>query len=137
MRATLVPGLSHRATLTVRNELTVPALTPHFVSFSDMPTVFATAYMVGFIEETCIECLQGHLDEGEHSVGIHVDVSHTAATPIGMTVTADVRLVDVAGRILTFEVRASDDAGPIGEGMHTRAVIEVDRFMKKLQTKTR
>lgn len=137
MRTTVVPGLSHSATLTVGNDLTVPALAPHYVSFSDMPPVFATAYMVGFIEATCIECLQGHLDDGERTVGVQVNVSHTAATPIGMTVTVEVRLAEVAGRTLTFDVKAYDDAGSIGEGVHKRAVIDVDRFMKKIQNKTR
>ena len=135
MRTTVVPGLSHSATLTVGDELTVPALAPHFASFSDMPPVFATAFMVGFIEATCIECLHGHLDDAERSVGVQVDVSHSAATPVGMTITAEVRLTEVAGRILTFDVRTYDDAGPIGEGVHKRAVIEVDRFMKKLRSK--
>ena len=137
MRTTLVPGLSHKATLSIGHELTVPALAPHFSSFSDMPPVFATAYMVGFIEATCIECLKEHLDEGERSVGIHVNVSHTAATPSAMTVSAQVRLVEVAGRILTFEVKVFDDGGSIGEGSHKRAVIDVDRFLKKLETRTR
>ena len=135
MRASVVPGLSHRASLTVTDELVVPALSPHFPDFSEMPPVFATAYLVGFIEATCIECLQGHLDEGERTVGVRVNVSHSAATPTGMTVTADVRLTEVAGRILTFEVHAFDDAGSIGEGVHQRAVINVDRFLKKLETK--
>ena len=135
MRASLVPGLSHRATLSVSDTLTVPALSDRFGSFADMPPVFATAFMVGFIEATCIECLAPHLEEGERSVGVHVNVSHTAATPTGMSVAAEVRLTEVEGRMLTFEVQVSDDAGLIGEGVHQRAIIELDRFLKKLETK--
>ena len=135
MRETVVPGLSHRASLTVTEELTVPALSPHFADFSEMPPVFATAFLVGFIEATCIECLEGHLDEGERTVGVHVNVGHTAATPIGMTVAAEVRLTEVDGRMLTFEVEAFDDAGSIGKGVHKRAVIDFDRFLKKLESK--
>ena len=135
MRPSLVAGLSHKASMSVSDALTVPALSVHFDSFSDMPAVFATAFMVGFIEATCIECLKPHLDDGEHSVGVHVNVGHTAATPTGMSVTADVRLTQVDGRILTFEVQVSDDAGSIGEGVHQRAVIQLDRFLKKLEAK--
>ena len=95
MKPTLAPGLTHEATLTVTDDLTVPHVSPHVAAFNDMPAVFATAYMVGFIEATCIECIRAHLDEGEHSVGTQVNVTHTAATPVGMTVTARVRLTEV------------------------------------------
>jgi fluoroacetyl-CoA thioesterase len=135
MKTTLARGLEHEATLTVTEDLTVPRVSPHLDDFADMPPVFATAFMVGLIEATCIACIREHLDPGEHSVGTHVDVSHVAATPVGLTVTARVRLTAVDRRALTFEVEASDDAGPIGSGTHRRAVIDVERFMGKVREK--
>lgn len=135
MKDSLKPGLTHQLTLTVDDSLTVPAVSPHFPAFADMPPVFATAMMVGFIEATCIELMAPHLDDGEHSVGVQVNVSHDAATPVGMGVRAEVDLIKVEGRILTFEVRALDDAGPIGSGVHKRAVILKDRFMVKVAAK--
>lgn len=135
MRESLKPGLSHAASLTVTEDLTVPRVSPHLTAFSDMPPVFATAFMVGFVEATCIELMAAHLDPGEHSVGIQVDLSHTAATPVGLTVRAEVELIAVEKRSLTFRVQVFDDQGPIGAGTHRRAVIAVDRFMDKVAEK--
>jgi fluoroacetyl-CoA thioesterase len=97
-----------------------------------MPAVLATAMMVGFVEATCIDLMRPHLDDGEHSVGIHIDMSHAAPTPAGSVLRAEVALEAVEGRILTFRVRAFDSAGPIGEGMHRRAVIRLARFAEKV-----
>ena len=84
MKDTLKPGLTMTRTLPVSADLTVPRVNPAFSSFADMPPVFATAFMIAFAEVTCIDCIADHLDDGEHSVGIHVDVSHSAATPVGI-----------------------------------------------------
>lgn len=137
MKDTLHPGLTHSATLTVDQSLTVPHVSSKLDAFADMPPVFATAFMIAFIEATCIETIAKHLDIGEHSVGTHVDVSHLAATPVGMTVTVDVVLVDVDGRSLLFDVNACDGSGPIGSGTHKRAVIDVQQFMSRTVNKQR
>ena len=129
-------GLRHKAALLVDEGLTVPGVSPHFAGFRDMPPVFATAFLVGFIEATCIEALQPHLAEGEATVGIHVDVSHVAVTPVGMTVTAEVELVEVDGRTLSFRVSARDERDLIGEGVHRRALIDRDRFLARMQAKS-
>jgi fluoroacetyl-CoA thioesterase len=134
MSPELKPGLRHVQTLRVDQSLTVPAVSKAF-AFDDMPPVFATAFMVGFIEWACIEALRPHLDAGERTVGTHVDVSHTAATPVGLTVTAEVELIAVEGRKLRFKVACHDDAGPIGEGFHERAVIDFARFMARVSAK--
>lgn len=134
--STLVPGLSHSETMRVEARHTVPAVAPDWPGFADMPPVLATAMMVGFMEQTCITALRPYLQAGQHSVGTHVDMSHVAATPAGMTVTAVVELVGIEGRALTFRVSCRDDAGPIGEGTHRRAVIDVERFMGRLASKT-
>lgn len=128
-------GLRHSATLRVTPEITVPALPPVLGDLADMPPVLATAYMVAFIEATCIAALKPHLPPGQHSVGTHIDVSHLAATPIGMTVTVEVELVAAEGRKLRFKVAARDDKDPIGEGFHERFVIDVAKFNAKLAAK--
>src|SRR5262245_55039833 len=100
----LRPGLRHTLTLRVDASLTVPKVSRHYTGFSDMPPVFATAFMVGFIEWACVEALRPHLAADQGTVGTHVNVSHAAATPIGMNVTAEVELTAVEGRKLTFKV---------------------------------
>ena len=137
MRPTLAPGLNAEATLRVTAALTVPNVSEALEPFADMPPVFATAFMVAHAEATCVVCLRGHLDAGEHTVGAHVDLSHMAATPVGMDVTASVELVAVEKRMLTFRVAVRDEAGPIGEGTHRRAVIDVARFTAKVEEKGR
>ncbi|WP_114391306.1 thioesterase family protein [Notoacmeibacter marinus] len=135
MKDTLLPDLGHTGELKVTPDLTVPEVSDHLTAFSDMPPVFATAMMVGFIEATCIEAIAPHLDDGEHSVGTHINVSHFAATPVGMTVRVEVRLTQVERRMLTFKVEAFDDVGLIGKGSHHRAVIDKDRFVAKAEEK--
>jgi fluoroacetyl-CoA thioesterase len=83
----------------------VPALSGAFTGFTDMPPVFATAFMVGFIEWACKEIMRSALPPEFKTVGTHIDVSHVAATPIGMTVTADVELISIEVRGLRFHVR--------------------------------
>jgi len=131
----LVVGMQHRLQLRVDERLTVPALSSAFTGFTDMPPVFATAFMVGFIEWACIELLRSALPPEFKTVGTHVDVSHVAATPIGMTVTADVELISVECRNLRFRGRCSDDAGLIGDGTHERAIVDSAKFLKRILAK--
>jgi fluoroacetyl-CoA thioesterase len=135
MSPDLKPGLRHSHSIRVDAALTVPALSQEFAGFADMPPVFATALMVGFIEWTCLEALAPHLAPGERTVGTHVDVSHVAATPVGMTVTAEVELVAVDGRKLRFKVLCRDEADVIGEGFHDRAVVDHAKFMARIAAK--
>ncbi|WP_342643347.1 thioesterase family protein [Rhodoligotrophos ferricapiens] len=137
MKSGLVVGLRHSQSITVDQSLTVPFVSQAFAGFADMPPVFATAFMVGFIECTCIEGLRPFLDAHERTVGTHVDVSHAAATPLGMTVTAEVELIAIEGRKLRFKVICRDEAGFIGEGFHERAIIDVDRFMARVSEKAK
>lgn len=135
MKDTLKPGLKLTASLPVSADLTVPRVNPALTGFADMPPVFATAFMIAFAEVTCIDCIADHLNDGEHSVGIHVDISHTAATPVGLTIEANVELIAVEGRTLTFQVTLSDNDGRIGEGVHKRAVIDQAKFMRRVISK--
>lgn len=137
MKDTMIAGLTHETSVTVTRDLTVPEVSQHYKSFHSMPEVFATAYMVGFMELACIELMANHLDDGEDSVGIEINVDHSAATPIGMDVTCHAKLIDVSKRILTFEVTASDNAGQIGKGHHKRAVINAEKFKQMVSEKSR
>lgn len=136
MNPVLAPGLKHQQTLTVADRHTVPQVAPDWPGFADMPPVFATAMMIGFIEQTCIEGLRPFLSSAQRTVGTHVDVGHTAATPVGMKVTASVELVAIEGRSLLFKVECRDEVGLIGEGMHRRAIIELERFTQRLLEKS-
>lgn len=136
MKPTLAPGISHELHFKVPESKTVPALYPESAEFRQMPAVFATGYLVGLIEWACIEAVNPHLDRpAEQTVGTHVDVSHSAATPPGFTVSVKVRLVDVEGRKLVFEVEASDGADLIAKGRHERFVIDRAKFDARVSDK--
>ena len=131
----LKPGLRHRATIRVGEELSVPAAAGLFGSAAEMPPVFATAQMIAFVEWTCVAALAPCLSPEQRSVGTRVDMTHLAATPIGMSVTAEVELVEIDGRRLCFKVSCRDEADLIGEGFHERAIIDHDRFISRLARK--
>src|SRR5918992_6042184 len=100
---TLQPGLRHEFTYNVPPNKTVPNLYPEAEGFAVMPEVFATGFMVGLIEWTCIQLINEHIDwPAEMTLGIHIDVSHEAATPPGLEVTTKVELTKVDGRLLEF-----------------------------------
>jgi fluoroacetyl-CoA thioesterase len=135
MKDTLKVGDSHTHRFTVTEAKTVPNLYPESPDFSAMPKVFATGYMVGLMEWACIEALKPHLDEGEGSLGVGIDVTHVAATPPGMEVTVEVECLAIEGRRLRWRVRARDQAELIGEGTHDRAVVVWERFNRKVAEK--
>jgi len=116
---------------------TVPHLYPEAHEFQLMPTVFATGFMVGLMEWTCLNIIAPHLDEGEGSLGIHVNVSHVAATLPGQTVTVDAECTKVAGRRLFFHVKAHDGIDLIGEGEHQRMIVSWDKFEKRVNHKAK
>jgi predicted thioesterase len=93
------------------------------------PPVFATSRMVALMELAAARVLRPHLREGEVSVGVSVDVVHTAATPPGATVTATARFLGRDGKLFLFEVSATDDGGEIGRGTHKRAIVAVERLV--------
>jgi fluoroacetyl-CoA thioesterase len=128
MRESLRPGIEHELRLVVPANKTVPHLYPESERFREMPEVFATGFMVGLVEWACIEAIAPHLEEGELSLGTHVDLSHDAATPPGMEVVARVRLEEVDGRRLTFSAEAEDERERICQGTHRRFVIDRARF---------
>ena len=135
MKATLKPGLTHRLVYKVAEEKTVPYTYPESTIIAGMPKVFATGFMIVLMEWVCTELVAQHLDPGEGSVGVHVDVSHLAATPPGMTVTVDVECMEVAGPRVTFKVQARDDVDLIAEGRHERFVVGWDKFAARIAAK--
>ena len=128
MKETLVPGLAGELRFTVPVGKTVPHLYPESDGFAAMPEVLATGFMVGLVEWACIDLIAPHLDEGEMSLGVHVDLSHDAATPPGLEVTVRVRLEEVDGRRLTFSAEADDGVDRICAGRHQRFVVDRARF---------
>jgi len=136
MKATLKPGITHEFRFRVPETKTVPHLYPEAPEFQAMPRVFATGFMVGFIEWACIQAVNPHLDwPREQTVGTHVNVSHLAATPPGLEVRARVRLVEIDGRRLVFDVEASDGVDVISRGVHERFVIDASKFAHKAKQK--
>ena len=117
-----------------REQIVTPEMSAARVG-SGLVDVFATPMLVALVEQTCYESVLPHLDEGQGTVGTLVNVSHTSATPIGMRVWCDSELVEVDRRRLVFRVKAYDEAGLIGDGIHERFVIDTERFMDKLKAK--
>jgi len=135
MKPTLKPGLTHRLAYVVAERTTVPQTFPESPVVGAMPNVFATGYMIMLMERACTEFLATHLDPGEGSVGVHVDVSHLAATLPGMTVTVDVECTEIVGQRLSFKVKAHDGIDLIGEGRHDRFIVMWDKFNARLAAK--
>jgi fluoroacetyl-CoA thioesterase len=133
---TLQPGLRHRFTYKVPPTKTVPNLYPEAPDFLAMPDVLATGFMVGLIEWTCIQLVNQHLDwPAEMTLGIHVDLSHEAATPPGLEVTTTVELTKVDGRLLEFSVEAHDGVDRISRGTHRRAIVDAAKFAARAAAK--
>jgi fluoroacetyl-CoA thioesterase len=136
MKPTLKPGIRYVHKYTVPQSKTVPALYPESPEFLAMPEVFATGFMVGFLEWACIMAINPHLDwPDEQTVGTHINVSHEAATPPGLEVTATVTLQAIEGRKLLFAVEAHDGIDLISKGTHERVVINKSKFDAKVLIK--
>lgn len=120
-------GTCAEATLKVQLGDTAAALC---LSAEDaFPPVFATSRMIALMEIAAARLMKPLLQEGQLSVGVEVDVRHTAATPIGHTVRAVATFEGHEGKLLRFKLQAFDAAGPIGEGAHTRAIVTTERLM--------
>lgn len=102
---------------------------------SGLVKVFATPMMIALMESTCASSVEAVLEAGQGTVGTHVDVSHCAATPVGMRVHCDSELVEIDRRRLVFKVAAYDERGLIGEGRHERFIIDSAKFQAKIDAK--
>ena len=127
--ARIVPGLTGTAELVVAAEHTAP-----FVG-SGRIAVLATPVMINLIEAAALAAIEHLLPDGHQSLGIHLDVSHTAATPVGLRVTAGAEVLRVEGRTVTFRVEARDPFEAIGGGTHQRVIVSVERFDARVQRK--
>ncbi len=136
MKDTLKPGIEHTFRFRVPESKTVRALYPESSEFQEMPEVLATGFLVGLLEWTCIQAVNPHLNwPEEQTVGIAIQVDHTAATPPGLEVRVWVKLTEVDGRRLHFDVEAHDGVDRISRGTHERYVIDADRFAAKVKQK--
>ncbi len=136
MKQPLTAGLRHSFQYRVPETKTVPHLYPEASEFQKMPVVFATGFMVGLFEWVCIQAIHPYLDwPREQSVGIEINVTHQAATPAGLTVTVQVELQKVDGRMLHFTIVADDGFDRISEGTHKRFIIDEPKFRAKLKAK--
>ncbi|NOT15836.1 MAG: thioesterase family protein [Methylotenera sp.] len=136
MKESLKIGIRYTHKFVIPKSKTVPALYPESEEFTIMPEVFATGFLVGLLEWTCIKAINPHLDwPTEQTVGTHINVSHEAATPVGLEVTCTTELIEVDGRKLTFTVEAHDGVDLISKGTHARFVINKERFDAKVSAK--
>jgi predicted thioesterase len=122
-------GLQGSAELLVGAEHTAPRIG------SGLVAVLATPVMINLIEAAALAAVEHLLPEGHQSLGIHLDVRHFAATPVGMRIHATAELTGIDGRTLTFKVDAQDEKEAIGSGTHQRVVVNVARFDQRVQTK--
>ena len=127
--STIRIGLTGTAELIVAAEHTAPRVG------SGRVAVLATPVMINLIEAAALAAVEHLLPAGHQSLGIHLDVRHFAATPVGLRVTASAEVVAVEGRSVTFRVEASDEREPIGGGIHRRVVVNVARFDRRVQRK--
>ena len=127
----ITAGQTGTAQLTVGPEHTAP-----FVG-SGRIAVLATPVMINLIETAALNAVEHLLPAGHQSLGIQIDVSHVAATPVGLRVTAAAEVLRVEGRTITFRVDARDEVEAIGGGTHQRVVVSVARFDERAQRKVR
>jgi len=97
--------------------------------------VYATPCMAALMEGAACEAIESVLEEGQTTVGIELNIRHTAATPVGLEVRAEAEVTEVDGKVITFALRAFDEAGEIGSGTHKRAVVNAQRFLDKTYAK--
>lgn len=128
MKTTLEPGASRSERIEVDHDRTISFLGQDL-------RLYSTPSMVRDIEYTCLRLIQEHLDEGESSVGIHIEVDHLAATPLGQAVTVEVSVRAVDGRKVSLEASVRDAVEEVGRGRHTRFVIDVARHSEKVAEK--
>ena len=122
-------GMKHREQLEVVWDLTADKLGNEGV------LVFSTPEMLSFLEKTCRHCVEPLLEEGEGTVGMTVDLKHLASTPIGMHVTCECELIKIDGRRLLFDVKLWDEEEVVGEALHQRYIMPMERLKKTIRDK--
>ena len=136
MKKPLQEGMTYEFKYTVPENKTVQNLFPEAQKFQMMPKVFASGFLVGLMEWTCIEALTEYLDwPKEQTLGISFNMDHSAATPPGLTVTMKVKLDKIEGKKLTFSFTADDGVDTITKGIHERFIIDGEKFTARLNSK--
>jgi predicted thioesterase len=125
------PGLRAK-----KSQIVTDNLTASIVGSGGLP-VFSTPAMIAFMEMVSLSAVQPLLPSGWSTVGTELNVKHLAATPVGMEVSCEAELLEINGRALKFKVEAFDAAGKIGEGIHSRFIVENERFMQKVNGKSK
>ena len=129
MEDALKAGLTFELRYPVGEDKTVPHLFAEAAELQEMPAVFATGFMVGLFELACIRAVNPHIDwPRQQTVGIRIDVTHTAPTPPGLTVTVKGTLEKIEGRKLWFSLEAHDGVDSISKGTHERFIIDAEKF---------
>jgi predicted thioesterase len=118
-------------------ELHIPTDMKHAVEFAGdgMPAVVSTPNIIQFLERTARQTLAPHLDADERTVGVEIDIKHLAPTPVGQTIHCTARVISVEGAKIQFQIEARDDQEVIVRGLHKRAVIRTESFMKRVKAK--
>jgi fluoroacetyl-CoA thioesterase len=125
----LTLGIIGNASIRVGEEQTAPRVG------SGRVRVLATPVMINMMEAAALDAIENLLPPGHQSLGTHLDVGHYAATPVGMTLRATAEVTKIDGRNVTFRVEAFDDRERVGDGTHTRVVVNVERFDARIQKK--
>lgn len=127
MEKELIVGAEYQSQTIVNESNTAQSL-----GSGDM-AVFATPAMVALMENAAMMAVAPHLEQGATTVGVEINTSHIKASPLGATITASAQLIAIEGRKLSFKVKAWDSQGTIGEGSHTRFVVDRERFLSKIK----
>ena len=131
MSAVFKPGMTHEIAVKTKPEDSAQKFYPH------LPDVFATPFLVGLMERVSAELINQHLQPGEQSVGIAMDLKHMAATPLGMEIRVKTEVTAVEGRKLTFRLEAYDEVEKIGEANHERFIIQAAKFSARVADKAK
>lgn len=120
--------------LHIKHEETTVVTEQNIASVVDpmLPPVYATPQMIALMEKTCFACVQPYLEEGCITVGVGINVKHSAATPIGQTIRCTCELIEIDRKMLRFAVTAYDEKGEIGSGEHQRAIVNREKFISRL-----
>ena len=131
MSASFEIGMTH--------EITIKSLPEHSarIFFANLPDVFATPCLGGLMEQACAELIDKHLQPGEQSVGVAMDLKHLAATPLGMNIRVIAELAAVEGKKFIFKVEGFDDVEKIGEATHERFIIVAEKFNARVAEKAK
>ncbi|MDR1386959.1 MAG: hypothetical protein LBJ44_05110 [Propionibacteriaceae bacterium] len=135
MKPSLCQGLTGVSTMVVGPAMVAPSLADQFAAFADLPLALSTSALVGFVEQACLELLDGHLDPGQFSVSVDVQLTHTIASPLGAKLTAELQVLSVEPRSVVVAVTISDDEAVVSVGQHRRAILNRERFEQRLAEK--